>query len=122
MSGLIGHETEYAGPPKEQVGEMRRPPDPRDAVVVWRDQAEYAVESLTKGSRVVAMGGLQQRTLTAEDGSARQVVEVADELRPSLRCRSGFASRGRGFESRHLHRPPQAPCSAEVPTAPHPAS
>jgi single-strand DNA-binding protein len=65
---------------------MWRPPDPLDAVVVWRDQAEHAAESLTKGSRVVVLGKLQQRTWTAEDGSARSVVEVvADELGPSLR-------------------------------------
>ena len=40
-------------------------------VVVWRDQAEHAAESLTKGSRVVVVGRLQQRSWTAEDGSAR---------------------------------------------------
>jgi single-strand DNA-binding protein len=55
-------------------------------VIVWRDQAEHAAESLSKGSRVVVMGRLQQRSWTAEDGSARSVVEVvADELGPSLR-------------------------------------
>jgi single-strand DNA-binding protein len=65
---------------------MWRPPDPLDAVVVWRDQAEHAAESLTKGSRVVVLGRLQQRTWTAEDGSARSTVEVvAEELGPSLR-------------------------------------
>jgi Single-strand binding protein family len=40
-------------------------------VVVWRDQAEHAAQSLAKGSRVVVMGRLQQRSWTAEDGSAR---------------------------------------------------
>jgi single-strand DNA-binding protein len=55
-------------------------------VIVWRDQAEHAAESLTKGSRVVVMGRLQQRSWTAEDGSARSTVEVlAEELGPSLR-------------------------------------
>jgi single-strand DNA-binding protein len=55
-------------------------------VVMWRDQAEHAAQSLAKGSRVVVVGRLQQRTWTAEDGSARQVVEVlAEELGPSLR-------------------------------------
>jgi single-strand DNA-binding protein len=65
---------------------MWRPPDPLDAVVVWRDQAEHAAESLAKGSRVVVVGRLQQRTWTAEDGTARSTVEVvAEELGPSLR-------------------------------------
>jgi single-strand DNA-binding protein len=55
-------------------------------VVVWRDQAEHAAESLSKGSRVVVVGQLQQRIWTAEDGSAHQAVEVvAEELGPSLR-------------------------------------
>jgi single-strand DNA-binding protein len=55
-------------------------------VVVWRDQAEHASQSLAKGSRVVVVGRLQQRSWTAEDGSARSTVEVvADELGPSLR-------------------------------------
>jgi single-strand DNA-binding protein len=55
-------------------------------VIVWRDQAEHASQSLAKGSRVVVVGRLQQRAWTAEDGSARSVVEVvAEELGPSLR-------------------------------------
>jgi single-stranded DNA-binding protein len=44
-------------------------------VIVWRDQAEHAVESLAKGSRVVVVGRLRQRSWTAEDGSARSAVE-----------------------------------------------
>ena len=55
-------------------------------VIVWRDQAEHAAESLSRGSRVVVVGRLQQRSWTAEDGSARSLVEVvAEELGPSLR-------------------------------------
>ena len=50
-------------------------------VIVWRDQAEHAAESLSKGSRIVVVGRLQQRSWTTEDGSARSTVEVvADEL------------------------------------------
>jgi single-strand DNA-binding protein len=57
-------------------------------VVVWRDQAEHVAESLAKGSRVVVVGRLQQRSWTAEDGRARSVVEVvAEELGASLRWR-----------------------------------
>jgi len=55
-------------------------------VVVWRGQAEHAAQSLSKGSRVVVVGRLQQRAWIAEDGSARSTVEVlAEELGPSLR-------------------------------------
>jgi single-strand DNA-binding protein len=55
-------------------------------VIVWRDQAEHAAQSLSKGSRVVVVGRLQQRSWTAEDGSTRSTVEVVtDELGASLR-------------------------------------
>jgi single-strand DNA-binding protein len=63
-------------------------------VIVWRDQAQHAAESLTKGSRVVVVGRLQQRSWTAEDGSARSVVEVvAEELGPSLRWATATPAR-----------------------------
>ena len=62
-------------------------------VVVWRDQAEHAAQSLAKGSRVV-MGRLQQRNWTAEDGSARSAVEiVAEEVGPSLRWATATTTR-----------------------------
>ena len=73
---------------------MWRPPDPLDAVVVWRDQAEHAARSLAKGSRIVVLDKLQQRSWTAEDGSARSTVEVvADELGPSLRWATAMPAR-----------------------------
>jgi single-stranded DNA-binding protein len=43
-------------------------------VVVWRDQADHVAESPAKGSRVVVVGRLQQRSWTAEDSSARSIV------------------------------------------------
>jgi single-stranded DNA-binding protein len=70
---------------------MWRPPDPLDAVVVWRDQAEHAAESLTKGSRVVVIGRLQQRSWTAEDGSARSVVEVVRDHPEEIRDETGYS-------------------------------
>jgi single-strand DNA-binding protein len=63
-------------------------------VVVWRDQAEHAAESLAKGSRVMVVGKLQQRSWTAEDGSARSTVEVvAEELGPSVRWATAATTR-----------------------------
>ena len=61
----------------------RREQEPSSfTVVVWRDQAEHAAQSLSSGSRVVVVGRLQQSAWTAEDGSARSVVEaVVEELR-----------------------------------------
>ena len=63
-------------------------------VVVWRDQAEHVAESLSKGSRVVVVGRLQQRSWTAEDGNGRSTVEVlAEELGPSLRWATATTTR-----------------------------
>jgi single-strand DNA-binding protein len=63
-------------------------------VIVWRDQAEHAAQSLSKSSRVVVVGRLQQRTWTAEDGSPRSTVEVvAEELGPSLRWATATTTR-----------------------------
>jgi single-strand DNA-binding protein len=63
-------------------------------VVVWPDQAEHAAESLSKGSRVVVVGRLQQRAWTAEDDSARSVVEVvAEEPGASLRWAAATTTR-----------------------------
>jgi single-strand DNA-binding protein len=63
-------------------------------VIVWRDQAEHAAQSLSKGSRVVVVGRLQQRAWTAEDGSTRSTIEVvADELGPSLRWATATTTR-----------------------------
>jgi single-strand DNA-binding protein len=69
-------------------------------VVAWRDQAEHAAESLSKGSRVVVIGRLQQRSWTAEDGTARSVVEVvAEELGPSLRWATATPTRSTRSQS-----------------------
>ena len=63
-------------------------------VLVWRDQAEHACASLSKGSRVVVIGRLQQRAWKAEDDSARSVVEaVAEELGASLRWATATTTR-----------------------------
>jgi single-strand DNA-binding protein len=69
-------------------------------VIVWRDQAEHAAESLAKGSRIVVVGRLQERAWTAEDGSARSTVEVvADELGPSLRWATATTTRATRSQS-----------------------
>ena len=55
-------------------------------VVGWGTLAENAGESLSKGTRVIVTGRLEQRSYETNDGEKRQVVEVvADEIAPSLR-------------------------------------
>ena len=55
-------------------------------VVAWGTLAENAAASLTKGTRVVVTGRLEQRTWETPQGEKRSIVEVnADEIGPSLR-------------------------------------
>ena len=52
----------------------------------WGQLGENAAASLTKGTRVIVTGRLEQRSWETQDGEKRNVVEVvADELGPSLR-------------------------------------
>jgi single-strand DNA-binding protein len=55
-------------------------------IVCWREMAENVSESVTKGSRIIVTGRLEQRSWETPDGDKRSQVEViADELGPSLR-------------------------------------
>jgi len=63
-------------------------------VVVWREMAENAAESLSKGMRVMVTGRLEQRSWETQEGEKRTVVEVAaDEIGPSLRWASATVTR-----------------------------
>jgi single-strand DNA-binding protein len=85
-------------------------------IVCWRELAENVSESLTKGSRVMVSGRLDQRSWETENGDKRSKVEVvADEIGPSLRWATAQVSRnerregggsGGGFDS---PPPAQAP-------------
>ncbi len=55
-------------------------------VVCWREMAENASESLSRGARVIVTGRLEQRSWETQDGDKRSKIEViADEIGPSLR-------------------------------------
>ena len=55
-------------------------------VVAWGSLAENAAASLSKGTRVMVTGRLEQRSYETKEGEKRSVVEViADEIGPSLR-------------------------------------
>ena len=50
-------------------------------VVCWREMAENASESLTKGARVIVTGRLEQRNWETQEGEKRSKVEIiADEV------------------------------------------
>ena len=55
-------------------------------IVCWREMAENASESLSKGARVLVTGRLEQRSWETGEGERRSKIEVvADEIGPSLR-------------------------------------
>ena len=67
-------------------------------VVCWRDLAENVALSLTKGSRVLVSGRLEQRSWETDGGERRSKVEiVADDVAASLR----FAT----IDEHRVHRP-----------------
>ena len=77
-------------------------------IVCWRELAENVAESLTKGSRVMVSGRLDQRSWETDNGEKRSKVEVvADEIGPSLRWATAQVTRnerrdggsGGGFDS-----------------------
>lgn len=52
----------------------------------WRNLAENVSESLHKGTRVIVVGRLQQRSWEDQEGNKRSTFEVqVDEVAPSLR-------------------------------------
>ena len=60
----------------------------------WADMAENVAESLTKGSRVLVTGRLQQRSWEDPDGNKRSAVEIqVDEVGPSLRWATASVTR-----------------------------
>ncbi|MBF6102255.1 single-stranded DNA-binding protein [Nocardia cyriacigeorgica] len=61
---------------------------------LWREPAEHAAESLTRGARVIVTGRLKQRTYETREGQTRTVVELdVDELGASLRYATATISR-----------------------------
>lgn len=53
---------------------------------VWKDYAEHVAGSLTKGSAVIAVGRLKQKSYETKEGEKRTSIELEiDEIGPSLR-------------------------------------
>ena len=63
-------------------------------IVAWGTLGENAAASLSKGTRVIVTGRLEQRSYETKEGEKRQVVEViADEVGPSLRWATATVER-----------------------------
>jgi single-strand DNA-binding protein len=73
---------------------------------VWRQAAENAAESLTRGMRVIVQGRLKARSYETREGEKRTVFEIdVEEVGPSLRSATAKVSKtsrsggGQGFQS-----------------------
>ena len=63
-------------------------------ITCWRNLAENVAESVTKGSRVVIYGRLDQRSWENQEGQRRSKVEVvADDVAISLKWATAEVSR-----------------------------
>lgn len=64
---------------------------------LWREAAENAAESLTKGTRVIAQGRLKARSFDTREGERRTSWELdVDEIGPSLRFATAQVQRQGG--------------------------
>lgn len=90
----------------------------------WADMAENAADTLKKGTRVVVVGRLNQRSWEDGEGNRRSAVEVqVDEVGPSLRwaranvtkASKGSGSSG-GFQQQSGGAPQQQPQPQEQQT------
>lgn len=76
---------------------------------IWREAAENAAESLTKGMRVIAQGRLKQRNYETREGEKRIIFELeVDEIGPSLKYAKANVTRnprGAGFNQQGQSSP-----------------
>lgn len=82
--------------------------------VAWRDLAENAAATLSKGMRVVVTGRLQQRSYEDKDGNKRSAFDiVVDDIAPSLRFATATVAKttksGETISSRPSTPAPEAP-------------
>jgi single-strand DNA-binding protein len=63
----------------------------------WRDLAEHAADSLSKGDRALVLGRLKTRSWETAEGERRSTVEVeAEEVGPSLKWATATPQRANG--------------------------
>ncbi|MFD9622034.1 single-stranded DNA-binding protein [Streptomyces virginiae] len=78
---------------------------------LWRQAAENAAETLTRGMRVIVTGRLKQRTFDDKEGQRRTVVEIdAEEAAPSLIYAKATVTKA--------HRPGSGPAASRPVSAP----
>jgi single-strand DNA-binding protein len=73
---------------------------------LWRQPAEHAVESLSRGDRVIVTGRLRQRSFETREGDKRTVVELeVDEIGPSLRYATAKVAKAERGSSKPAGQP-----------------
>ncbi|MDQ3662268.1 MAG: single-stranded DNA-binding protein [Actinomycetota bacterium] len=88
----------------------------------WRDMAENVAQSFRKGTRVVVVGRLQQRSWDDPEGNRRSVFEVqVDEVGPSLRWASATIEKSQRSSGPSGGDWAAAPQPAPVPSGAPPA-
>ncbi len=86
-------------------------------VVAWGSLGENVAESVTKGTRLIVTGRLDQRSWESDSGEKRSKVEiVADEIGPSLRwSTAGVSKNERRSEGAPQQGTKRAPSHDEEP-------
>lgn len=91
---------------------------------LWRQAAENAANSLTRGTRIIVTGRLKQRTFDDNEGQRRTVVEMdAEDVAVSLAYVTAsvtktYRSGGNGASAPAPHQPPPQQPSAEADSHP----
>jgi single-strand DNA-binding protein len=81
-------------------------------VTGYGSMAENAANSLTKGTRVIVNGRLEQRSWETENGEKRSIVEInADEIAPSLRFATAVVTKTPRAEGSNFQSSAPAPRS-----------
>jgi single-strand DNA-binding protein len=82
---------------------------------VWRELAEHMMESVVKGSRVMVVGRLRQRSFAVDEGERRTVIELhADEVAVSLRYATAQVTKVTGVQ-RGGEQQPETTADGEPP-------
>lgn len=89
-------------------------------IVCWGQLGENVAESVTKGTRLIVTGRLDQRSWETQDGEKRSKIEVvADEVGPSLRWATATVARNERTDGGRWE-PPHSGGSAPQPNTPAP--
>jgi single-strand DNA-binding protein len=104
---------------KNQAGDWEDKLDGFFRCNCWRDMAENVAESFRKGTRVVVVGRLQQRSWEDQEGNKRSAFEVqVDDVGPSLRWATATVQKSQRSSGAGADWSTPAPVGASAPAGP----